>query len=120
MKKVILIFSIILLIWIKSLGAGYAEITTDRWAYDPRVSIEVVDHVDDCGYYTMYYCVDDTYVIALERNLDTDSGWITVQKGDYGKAEMIYETDWGGLYESERIISRLVEQALNGNSIGES
>lgn len=113
-KKILLVIGIILLIWVKSLGAGYAEMTCERFVYDPRVDIEVVDHTDE-GYYVVYYCVDDEYVIALERNLDYDSGWITVQRGDYGKSEMIFETDWGGLAESERIIKILVEQALNGD-----
>lgn len=111
--KTMMILAVILLIWIKSLGAGYANMMNEDWIRDPRVSIEVSNRVDENGTYNVFYCIDDEYVVTLERNINEDTGWITLTRGDFGRCKLLYETDWGSMAESERIINDLIEQILS-------
>ena len=110
MKKIFWCVLILILILIKIMGAG-AE-CLERWIFDPRVEVYVVDRVDEESRYSVYYCIADTYVITLERDVGRDFGWITEHKDVYGETVLCYETDWGDMNQAKKIINRLVSEAL--------
>ena len=107
--KVILIVGLIILMALRFAGAGSAE-TIERWVFDPRVSIYVVDKVDDEWRYNTYYCIDDRYIVTLERDMWLDTGLITLYEDGVGVS---YQADWGGEDESKIIIDNLVSNILN-------
>ena len=108
-NKIIIIVGILILMALRFAGAGSAE-TVERWVFDPRVNIYVVDKVDDEWRYDIYYCIDDHYIITLERDMWRDTGWITLYEDGIG---ISYQSDWGGEEESRKIINNLVSEILN-------
>lgn len=108
-NKVIIFVGVLILITLKMAGAGSAE-SIERWVFDPRVNIYVVDKVDDEWRYNVYYCVDDHYIVTLERDIWRDTGSITMYEDGIG---VLYQSDWGGEEESRKIINNLVSEILN-------
>lgn len=114
MKKAMLIVGIFLLIILKLMGAGSAE-QMERWVFNPRVSVEVVDRVDDEGRYSVYYCIDSEIVITLRRDVLHDTGLITMQRGDINSSHLLYEKEWENAEDTKRTINELIEKALNSS-----
>jgi hypothetical protein len=110
-NKVIIIVGVLILITLKVAGAGNAE-TVERWVFDPRVNIYLVDKVDDEWRYDIYYCIDDQYIVTLERDMWRNTGWITLYEDGIG---ISYQSDWGGEEESRKIINNLVSEILNAS-----
>ena len=117
MKKTIVVLLVLILVFIKLMGAG-AEVTFERWVFDPRISIDLVDKVEETGSYCMYYSVGEEFVITLSRDLNEDSGWITMCRGGIEDFRCYYEEEWQGTEQAEKVINELVLEALN--IIGES
>lgn len=109
-NKVIIIIGLVVLIALKCAGAGTAE-EIERWAFDPRVNIYVVDKVEDEWRYNIYYCIDDRFIISLERDMWRNTGTITMSD-DNG---ICYQTDWGDNNQSKIIINKLVRSALEAS-----
>ena len=90
---------------------AYADML-DRWIFDPRISVEVVDRVDDNGTYSVYYSIAEEFVITLDRDIYNDMGWLSLYRGDLNNCRLYCECDWGGQEESEKIINEWIGMAL--------
>lgn len=112
MKKVIFVVLVLILITLKLMGAG-AETRFERWVFDPRISIDLVDKVEQTGTYCVYYSVGEEFVITLSRDLNQDSGWITMCRGGIDDFRCYYEEEWQGSEQAEETINDLIQEALN-------
>ena len=110
MKKVIFCILILMLIVLKSLGAG-AEM--NDWVFDSRVNVYVVDRVQEEGRYSAYYCIGEEFLITLDRSIERDEGWISMIRDTGGVSRLYYECDWQDEIQSQRIIDELVRNALS-------
>ena len=111
-NKIIIIVGLIVLMLLKVLGAGNAE-TVEQWVFDPGVRVYTVDKVDEEHRYSAYYCIDEHYIITLERDILNDTGTITLYEDGIGN---VYQTDWGGEKESRMIIDRLVTYIIESRN----
>lgn len=113
MKKVIIVLLVLILIAIKLMGAGAEVVRFERWVFDPRISIDLVDKVEQTGTYCVYYSVGEEFVITLSRDLNQDSGWITMCRGGIDDFHCYYEEEWQGSKQAEETINELIQEALN-------
>ena len=84
----------------------------DRWVFDPRISIDVVDHVDKDGCYSVYYSIAEEFVITLDRDVYNDTGRLYMTRGGVDDCMVYIESDWGGQEEYERIVDEWGNMAL--------
>lgn len=109
MKKVIMALLVAALIALRLMGAGQAEMTeAPQWAFDPRIVVYTVDKIEDEGRYTTYICVDEEYIISIDRRMEYDFGKITMTRGDF----IYYESEYWSEYEGRIIMDELVYKAL--------
>lgn len=108
MKKFVVILIAVVLIF--SMTAN-AEIL-DRWVFDPRISVDVVDHVDKDGCYSVYYSIAEEFVITLDRDVYNDTGWLYMTRGGVDDCRVYIESDWGGPEKSKKIIDEWIQMAL--------
>lgn len=83
------------------------------WAFDPELTIDIVDRIDEDGTYTIYYCIGEEFVIRLDRNVEEDTGIISMAKGGIEDCTVYFECDWVGWETSQMVIDELVTDALN-------
>ena len=108
MKK----FVVILVVTILMLSTDANAEILNRWVFDPRISIDVVDHVDKDGCYSVYYSIAEEFVITLDRDVYNDTGWLYMTRGGVDDCRVYIESDWGSKEESEKIINEWIGMAL--------
>lgn len=123
MKKNIVVHSLIFLAAILLVGIiflylipidGLSEgMEIKEWAFDPELTIDIVDRIDEDGTYTIYYCIGEEFVVRLDRNVEEDTGWISMTRGGVGDCRVYYECDWIEWESSQMVIDELVTDALN-------
>lgn len=113
MKKLIAVIILLVMTTVN----GYAT-HIPRWAFDKRVNIEVVDHIDDYGFYTTYYCVGEEYVIEYDRYVYNDTRWIGLYTGGIDNCILHDQSEPNGEEEAQDTINDLVTMVLN--MVGES
>lgn len=112
MKKIVVVLMVLAFMTYTVFCVAKAEINLEKWIFDPRINIEVVDHVDDDGCYSVYYCIAEDFVITLDRDVYNDTGWLTMYRGDLGNCRVYCESDWGDAEESKQIINEWISMAL--------
>lgn len=112
MKKIVVVLMVLAFMTYTVFCVAKAEIDLERWIFDPRISVDVVDRVDDNGTYSVYYAIAEDFVITLDRDVYNDTGHLTMYRGDLGNCRVYCESDWGSQEESEKIINEWIEMAL--------
>ena len=108
MKKFVVVLVTIILMLSMTANAEIME----RWIFDPRISVEVVDHVDENGCYSVYYSIAEEFVITLDRDVYNDTGWLSLYRGDINNCRLYLESDWGSKEESDKTINEWIGMAL--------
>lgn len=109
MKKIFVVVLITILI---AMNVAYSE-GIERWAFNPRVKIYMVDEFKEKGEYTVYYCIDDRFTISYERDAPNNFGWIKMTYEDEKGISLFYNAFWEGEEKSQKRIDQLVKYALD-------
>lgn len=112
MKKIVVILLVLSFMAYTVLCVAKAEINLERWIFDPRISVDVVDRVNDDGTYSVYYAIAEDFVITLDRDIRNDTGHLTMYRGDLNNCRIYCDSDWGNKEESDRIINEWINMAL--------
>lgn len=112
MKRIMIFALVLLLIIVTFVRSSVSEVYYDNWVCDPRVTVDVLNLVENEGRYSLYCSAGDKYFLELDRDVVNDDGLISLYLDYGGTFILCYQYPWVSNDISKQIVNELMNYSI--------